>query len=391
MSALDRRRFAAGALAATGLATGLTTGLATPVHAAPAYRGPNVVIIRFGGGVRRRETVETATTWAPYLMHRLAPQGVMIPDLTIAQLDGVDTSHAEGTLNILTGRYRAYHDLSDGVEFDRLEPTEPTLFEYFRRAFDIPAHQALLINGEDRLQEEFLSYGIHPSHGIAFKSEVLSLYRFKLWSLRDRLARATGTDAEIEADTEALVDLEAKGMRGIAPRQPPEIEALWARWRAFWGDSGLKNPRGDAALTELGLWALRDLRPRLMMINYQDPDYVHWGNASHYTRAIARIDHGIERIVTAVATDEEYAGNTVFCIVPDCGRDANPLMSVPFQHHFNTRSAHEIFAFLMGPGIERGRVLDRPVDQTVIAPTIAAAMGFRAGRAENRALGELFT
>ncbi|MEM6487188.1 MAG: hypothetical protein AAF677_02775 [Pseudomonadota bacterium] len=383
---MDRRRFTAGALAATGLAA----APAVAPRAAPAYRGPNVIVIRFGGGVRRRETIEPATTWAPYFLHRLVPQGVLIPRLGIAQLDGVETSHAEGTLNILTGRYRAYRNRAEGAEFDRLEPVEPTLFEYFRRAFDIPAYQALLVNGEDRPQEEFLSYGIHPSHGVAFKSEVLSLYRFKLWSLRARLAASTGTDAEIAADGQALAKLEQKGVRGVAPAQPPEIQAMWARWRAHWGDSGLKNPRGDAALTELALWALRDLRPRLIMINYQDPDYVHWGNASHYTRAIARIDRGIERLVAAVAADEAYAANTLFCIVPDCGRDANPLMSVPFQHHFNTRSAHEIFALFVGPGIARGRVLDKPVDQTALAATLAAAMGFRASRAETGALSEIF-
>ncbi|MEM6678902.1 MAG: hypothetical protein AAF675_13635, partial [Pseudomonadota bacterium] len=304
--------------------------------------------------------------------------------------DGVDTSHAEGTLNILTGRYRAYRDLAEGVEFDRLEPTEPTLFEYFRRAFDIPAHQALLVNGEDRLQEEFLAYGIHPSHGIAFRSEVLSLYRFKLWSLRETLAGGAGTDEQIAADRKALAELEAKGMRGVPPRQAPEIEAMWADWRAQWGGSGLKNPRGDGALTELALWALRQLRPRLMMINYQDPDYVHWGNATHYTRAIAEIDRGIQRVVEAVEADEAYAGNTLLCIVPDCGRDANPLMSVPFQHHFNSRSAHEIFALFLGPGIARGRVLDKAIDQVSLAPTIAAAMGFRTGRAETGALSEIF-
>lgn len=386
MSSIHRRRFTLGALATASLAT----APARPLRAAPDYRGPNVIVIRFGGGVRRRETIEAATTWAPYFLHQLAPQGVLIPRLSIAQLDGVDTSHAEGTLNILTGRYRAYRDLAEGAEFDRLEPIEPTLFEYFRRAFAVPAHQALLINGEDRLQEEFLSYGIHPSHGIAYRSEVLSLYRFKLWSLRDRLSRGDGTDAQIAADTEALAELEAKGMRGIAPAQAPEIDAMWARWRAHWGDSGLKNPRGDAALTELALWALRDLRPRLMMINYQDPDYVHWGNASHYTRAIARIDQGIQRLVERVTADEAYAQNTVFCIVPDCGRDANPLMSVPFQHHFNSRSAHEIFALFVGPGIARGRILDKPVDQTALAPTLAAAMGFRAGRAESGPLSEIF-
>ncbi|MEO1467485.1 MAG: hypothetical protein AAFV86_00410 [Pseudomonadota bacterium] len=382
MTGIDRRRFTAGALAATGLAA------APRAVAAPAYRGPNVIIVRFGGGVRRRETIEPDTTWAPYFLHRLAPQGVLVPRLTIAQLDGVDTSHAEGTLNILTGRYRAYRDLSQGP-IDRLEPLEPTLFEYFRRAFDIPAHQALLVNGEDRLQEEFLAYGLHPSHGVAFRSEVLSLYRFKRWLLAARLAEGRGTDAEIAADAEALAKLEAKAMRD-APAQSAEIDAMWARWRAYWGETGLRNPRGDAALTELAIWAIRDLRPRLMMINYQDPDYVHWGNASHYTRAIARIDQGLERLVDTVAADPDYAGRTLFCIVPDCGRDANPLMSVPYQHHFNTASAREIFALFVGPGIARGRVLDKPVDQTAIAATLAAAMGFPAGRTETGALEEIF-
>ncbi|MEM9147243.1 MAG: hypothetical protein AAGC57_13690 [Pseudomonadota bacterium] len=386
---LDRRRFVAGALASSALVTPIPARSSSQ-SAGPAYSGPNVILIRFGGGVRRRETIEPATSFAPVLLNTLAPQGVLLPTLQIAQLDGVDTSHSEGTVNLLTGRYHAYRNLATGTEIDRLEPIEPTLFEYFRSTYAVPRHRALLINGEDRLQEEFLSYGVHPSHGVRYRSEVLSLYRFKLWALRTALAEGEGIEADRIEQTKALAELEAKGMRGTAPRQAPEIEAMWRRWREVYGTSGLKNPRGDAALTELGVWAIRHLRPQLMMINYQDTDYVHWGNASHYTRAIARIDRGIERLVDTVAADPAYAGRTIFCIVPDCGRDANPLMSVPFQHHFNSRSAHEIFALIFGPGIARGKVLDRPVDQIVIAPTIAAAMGFHAVRAEGAPL-DVFT
>ncbi|NJM83952.1 MAG: hypothetical protein HC844_17225 [Tabrizicola sp.] len=76
-------------------------------------------------------------------------------------------------------------------------------------------------------------------------------------------------------------------------------------------------------------------------------------------------------------------------ITPDCGRDANPLAEVPFQHHFNSASAHEVWAVIFGPGIGKG-VIDRPVDQSAIAPTIAAAMGFAAPRAEGSAIGEMF-
>jgi hypothetical protein len=378
---LDRREFTAGLAAVT--ATSISA------RAAPAYRGPNVIIVRFGGGVRRRETIAPGTTFAPFLSNVLARRGVLIPSMTIAQLEGVDISHAEGTLNILTGRYRAYRDADSRLLAQHLEPTEPTIFEYLRRAFDVPAHQALLVNGEDRPQEEFFSYGVHKSHGIAYRSEVLSLYRFKLWKLRKRLSQRAGSERELDAARKELGELERHDYRGASPGQAPQIEAMWQRWHDYYGDNGLKNPRGDSALTELAIWALRHLRPRLMMINYQDPDYVHWGNATHYTRAIAVIDHGLERLVSAVDANPEYRERTVFVIVPDCGRDANPLMSVPFQHHFNSRSAHEIWTLVVGPGIAKGRVLDKPVDQSGIAPTIGAIMGFSAYRAEGQALHEV--
>lgn len=136
---------------------------------------------------------------------------------------------------------------------------------------------------------------------------------------------------------------------------------------------------------------MRDLQPRLMMVNYQDPDYVHWGNASHYTRATQIIDDGIRQIVDAVDRDERYRGKTVIVVTPDCGRDANPLMNVPFQHHFNSRAAHEVWALILGPGVREDRVWDREVDQTAIAATIAAAMGFRASRAEGDVLSGVFS
>lgn len=381
---LTRRETMAG-LAASGV---LGAGAAV---ASPAYRGPNVIIIRFGGGVRRRETIAPETSFAPRLLRRMAPKGVLIPDMRIEQLDGVDTSHAEGTLNILTGRYRAYRDAGSRFVARRLEPTEPTLFEVLRRTYAVPAHQALLINGEDRPQEEYFSYGVHRNHGVAYKSEALSLYRFKLWRLRQQLAEGRGSDEALRQAELELAKLERVGSREGDARPSPEIEAFWRRWRASFGEDGLRNPRGDRALTELGLWALEHLRPKLMMINFQDPDYVHWGNASHYTRAIARIDEGLERLVGAVEADEAYRDNTIFCVVPDCGRDANPLMDVPYQHHFNSRSAHEIWALMFGAGIEKGRVLDKTVDQTSVAATLAAAMGTRAPRAEGRVLSEIFS
>ena len=68
---MDRRQFALGSL---GLAANLAASLAAcPAKAqTAAYTGPNVVLVRFGGGVRRAETIDEAATYAPFLP-RLCP------------------------------------------------------------------------------------------------------------------------------------------------------------------------------------------------------------------------------------------------------------------------------------------------------------------------------
>ncbi len=164
------------------------TLMARPALALAPYNGPNVILVRFGGGVRRAETIDEAATWAPYLRHVLAPRGTFIPDLRIDRLEGVNTSHAEGTLNLLTGRYLAYRDAATEFLADRLEPTEPTLFEYLRRAYDIPSEQVLLVNGEDRPQEEFFTFGGGDHAGLSLRSEMLSLHRYKLYCTAAALA-----------------------------------------------------------------------------------------------------------------------------------------------------------------------------------------------------------
>ena len=386
---IGRRTFGKAALGAVAAGT-FEFGQAQPAAARP-YSGPNVILVRFGGGVRRMETVDPEKTFAPFLLHQLAQRGVLIHRVEIDSLKGGDTSHAEGTLNLLTGRYAAYQKVGSRGLAPLLEPNQPSLFEILRKRFAVPPHQALLVNGEDRPQEEYLTYGGHRHYGVRYRSEVLGLYRFKLHKLQRILQAGKGTDEELDEARKTLAKLKSFDYRGTTDLRSPMLERFWDDWRRHYGDSGLKNPRGDRLLTELAVRALSQLRPRLMMINYQDPDYVHWGNASHYTRAIAIIDQGLQRLVAAVESSPFYRGNTVFVIVPDCGRDANPLMSVPFQHHFNSRSAHEIFALVFGTGIVRNRVLDKTVDQTSLAATIGAIMGFRVAAAEGRVLSEILT
>ncbi len=111
---------------------------------------------------------------------------------------------------------------------------------------------------------------------------------------------------------------------------------------------------------------------------------------THYTRGIAVIDEGLQRLGESVEADPFYRGNTVFAIAPDCGRDNNRFMAVPYQHHFNSRSSREIFALLVGPGIGHGRVVDRRVDQIAVTATLGELMRVRTTYADAPPLEDAF-
>ena len=355
----------------------------------PTYSGPKVIVVRFGGGVRRRETIDTRHTYSPYLAHELTKRGTLFPKMEIDALEGIETSHGQGTLYTMTGKYERYHDVGGKFLGQRFEAKVPTIFEYLRKAYDVPEHKAIIINGEDRTDEEFYSFSNHHLFGARYRSTVLSLFRFKMHLLRREIRKADLSDEARSQKRQRLEEMESLDYRTAGNHIPaPEIEEFWESWRHFYGESGLVNPRGDRLLTRLAVKTIKELRPELMMIHYNDPDYVHWGYMAHYTRGIAIIDEGLRELVRTVEADQEYRGRTIFVVVPDCGRDSNPFMAIPCQHHSNSRSAHEIFALLFGPGIPRGQIVDRRVDQTGIAATIGRLMNFATPHAEGPALEE---
>jgi hypothetical protein len=411
---IDRRRFFAQAAAGAGvMAAGCLPAGMGPVEPPekatwqkPDYQGPepapgpfpldkpNVILVRFGGGVRRLETIDHPDkTYCPFILHELAGKhGVLFNNVEMASAPKVITSHGQGTLYLLTGEYRAYKDITEKFLAERFEAPLPTLPEYLRKRYtDVQEHQALIVNGEDRPNEEFYTFSNHHNFGLNYRSSVLSLYGFKSYLLRKQLESRNLSDKDRVEKEKNLEKMKSQDYRAEAVRNVvnPKLEDFWARWRAHYGDSGFVNPRGDRLLTSLTLKAMKELRPRFMMVNYQDPDYVHWGPPHFYTRAVAIIDEGVKEIWNAVQADDYYRDNTVFVVVPDCGRDNNRCTAVPFQHHFGSKSSHEIFAVVAGSKkIFRGgrKPVDRLQQQISVAATVGELMGFRATEADAESL-----
>ncbi len=408
---MDRRRFLSQTAAGLGaIGAGLVVGCdekpeGSVAAAKPAlpeagdegprrdYRGPNVILIRFGGGVRRLETIlSPENTYCPFVYHELyKKRGILFSDIEIEARQGIDTSHGQGTLYLLTGQYRHYEDITRKPFADRFESADPTIFEYFRKVYNVPEHQALIVNGEDRINEEFYTFSNHHLFGVRFRSTVLSLYRFKTYLLREELKDRNLSEKEYLAQEQKLQEMESKDYRVRDLKvTSPELDRFWWHWREYYGRTGLVNPRGDRVLTALALRAMKELRPKLMMINYQDTDYVHWGNPYFYTRAISIIDEGVREIYNAAQADEEYRDNTVFLVVPDCGRDNNRCTAVPFQHHFGSTCAHQIFAVATGLGIARSEIpVDKLRQQISVAASVGRIMNFDTPQVEAGPLEEM--
>src|SRR6266566_8757691 len=276
---LPRRTFLKGIIAATGAfasTRSLLIAKSLPEaggQAGPQYQGPNVIMVRFGGGVRRRETIDPQGTYAPFLCHELAKRGTLFPQMQIdsfTPMVGVDTSHGQGTLYIITGKYEKYKDVTQKFLAERFESKVPTIFEYLRKSYDVPDYQTLIVNGEDRSNEEFYTFSNNHLYGINFRSNTLSLYRYKTYLLRRSIQAGIWTGKELEKKRNELAKLEAVDYRNAEPNgQGPELVNFWDRWRQYYGESGLVNPRGDRLLTELTIRALKELRPKLLMVNYQ--------------------------------------------------------------------------------------------------------------------------
>jgi len=390
----NRRTFLQSTMAAGAVGSLPLFGQDTPKA---DYRGPNLILIRFGGGARRLESIDKQHTYAPYLTHVLAKRGVLFNKMEIdhfkkaqkANGKPVDTSHGQGTIYIMTGSYAKLNNAGGHAQF---VPSVPTLFEYFRSKYKVPDHQTLIINSEDRKQEEFLTYSNHVKFGIDDKCQILSLYRFKRFLFRQILSDSKRNGKQLNDKERRQIQKEYDQLKALDQRKPlaenPNLIEFWERWRHHYGDSGLKNPRGDRLLTELAMRSMAQLQPRMMMINYTDCDYVHWGIRSHYYNALGIMDQGIKQIVAAAKANEFYRDNTLFVVVPDCGRDNNLLADIPFQHHFNTRHAHKIFALFFGKGVPKGKVYDKGCDQIQIASTVGKLMGYKTDEAESRVLEE---
>lgn len=121
----------------------------------------NVVIVVIDGA-RYTETFGADSLYIPRIWTQLRPLGTIWTNFRNDGITKTDPAHA----SIATGTWQSI-DNKGGIK-----PTQPTMFEYFRKASGAPESATAIVVGKFKL--DILAYSTHPDYGAEYKASTFT-------------------------------------------------------------------------------------------------------------------------------------------------------------------------------------------------------------------------
>lgn len=338
-------------------------------------RNQKIVVVTFGGGARDEETLmPDGQANIPFMLRELIPQGTFYGQVVNRGILG----HYVATASLATGVYETFNN------FAAVTPEHPTVFEYFRRSLNRPAHDAWVVapsNGFNRIGESGdRGYGPQFGAGVILPKRLLASALSPAGSnLYEHLLRD---------NYETPMYAPATSGNGLDLHQMAEI--LQLSMSEFTAHArSLSSP--DELSVYIARHLMKKLAPSLLWITLHDIDIAHSGSYSLYLEAIQRSDRLCAEIWKTIQSEPEYAGRTSLFILPDFGRDSDESVGGNgFQHHRTGDAlARTTWLLALGPGIRQNVVVERPVESVDLVPTIGRKLGFTADRSQGKLLTEL--
>lgn len=138
-----------------------------------------------------------------------------------------------------------------------------------------------------------------------------------------------------------------------------------------------RSMRYDAFTHELALTWLRRYNPTLLHIGYGETDVE--AHARHYDRYLAMLyetDRMLSELIRAVQDDPELTGRTTVVVTTDHGRGATSRDWT--DHGREVANAARWWFLASGAGVDPRGVIDVPMTQSQVAPTILQLLGLNA-------------
>lgn len=338
-------------------------------------RQRKVVVVTFGGGARDEETfMPEGQENIPHLLADLLPQATFFTQVVNRGILG----HYVATASLATGVYETFDN------FAPVPPSNPTVFEYFRKDLQRPASDAWVVapsNGFNRIgASQHRAYGRELGAGVI---------------LPKRLLKATLSPGGGDSLEHLLRD------NYESPLYTPELSGNEFELRQMEEILHLSvadftaHARSLASPDELSVYVarqlMRRLAPSLLWITLHDIDIAHSGAYSLYIEGIRRSDRLCAEIWKAIQSEPEYSGRTTMFILPDFGRDSDvDSGGNGFQHHRTGDAlSRTTWMLVMGPGVRENVVVDRPVESVDLVPTLGGMLGFSPRWAAGKPLAEV--
>ncbi len=369
----SRREFLRLALGATTAASAML-GYGSGTNLAPE-RNPKVIVVTFGGGARDEETfMPDGQENIPHLMRELIPQSTFYTQVVNRGILG----HYVATASLATGVYETFNN------FAAVPPTNPTVFEYFRKDLKRPSNDVWVVapsNGFNRIGESG-----NRNFGPGFGANVVLPKRLLATALSPGGSALYEHLLRDNYETPLYApELSGNGLslHEIAELLKISVADFTAHARS------LSSP--DELSVFIAKQLMKQLAPSLLWITLHDIDVAHSGSYSLYLEAIQRSDRLCADLWNAIGSNPEYAGRTSMFIMPDFGRDSDEAAGGNgFQHH-RTGDALSRTTWMMalGAGIRQNFVVDRAVETTDLVPTLGARLHFSTGQSQGKPLVEL--
>ncbi len=149
--------------------------------------------------------------------------------------------------------------------------------------------------------------------------------------------------------------------------------------------------RHDSATMERVLDVMATHHPKLMLVNFREPDRSgHKKNWEGYLQGIRDTDQYVYELYQFIQQDSIYAGKTSLFITNDHGRHLDDVKNGFFSHGCSCDGCRHINLFAFGPDFKQGHIEKMKREQIDIPATIAYLLGFDMPTGQGDVMSELF-
>ncbi len=160
-------------------------------------------------------------------------------------------------------------------------------------------------------------------------------------------------------------------------------------------DCGINGPgtgyRADSLTLEAAKRILTQHQPRLMLINFMEPDgFAHAANWPFYLRGIARDDRYVKQLYDFLRKNKAYRKNTTLFITNDHGRHLDGISTGYVDHGDDCEGCRHVSLLALGPDFKKRRTVTDTYTLADVPATAALLLGMPFDQGQGKAIYPLF-